>query len=406
MNLETHIKPELWQAISRSYDSQNYTNAIKDAFHYLTDILRDKSDLDGDGEKLIGDAFGGSSPRIKVNSLQTVSEKNVQDGLQQTLRGIYKSIRNPRSHEKFKDDEKTANSIIFFIDYLTDIIDQSESFTVEKYLNQLFDPNFVKDARYVELLVSEIPPGRRLDVLVEIYQNKINDKDNRLHLIVSEILKHLTADQTSRFLQVVSAELRELNDEDEIKHVFQLLPVDLWLKIDELPKRRIENIALKMIQHGKSYYSPNNQEFICSNPRSAQATWIRDFLPYFSNKKAVIETLIEKIQEGEMSGCFTIVFFWSALPDLSDDSFDKVPLLDAIVSGIENGEYYLWTYISKMLNVFPEDWRDYLIKELEHLADEKNPLKIIGRKPFLTKSMPPEGPLRPPLPRTMDDIPF
>ncbi len=64
MNLKTLIQDELWQAISKSYESGNYKNAITDAVQYLTGLLREKTALDLDGIKLVGEALGGDTPSV------------------------------------------------------------------------------------------------------------------------------------------------------------------------------------------------------------------------------------------------------------------------------------------------------------------------------------------------------
>ena len=107
MNLRTQIRPELWQSVASTYSAENYSHAVLDAMHHLSDVLRDKSGLDGDGTTLVGQALGGSSPRIMITRMQTETEKNVQSGIQQILRGLYQGVRNPRSHEQAEDDKKT-----------------------------------------------------------------------------------------------------------------------------------------------------------------------------------------------------------------------------------------------------------------------------------------------------------
>jgi uncharacterized protein (TIGR02391 family) len=111
MNLQTHIKTDLWLAVQSAYESENYNHAILDAIHYLTNVIREKSGIEGDGEGLVGQALGGNSPRLRVNKFQTQSEQDEQKGLVQVLIGIYKGIRNPRSHEIIEDDE--SNSVNF-----------------------------------------------------------------------------------------------------------------------------------------------------------------------------------------------------------------------------------------------------------------------------------------------------
>ncbi len=96
MNLETEVSRELWQAVRRSYGSQAWSNAVLDSVHYLSDALRTKTGLQSDGVALVGQALGGSVPKLRLNRLQTESEKSVQGGVEQLLRGVYQAIRNPQ----------------------------------------------------------------------------------------------------------------------------------------------------------------------------------------------------------------------------------------------------------------------------------------------------------------------
>src|SRR3982751_2148222 len=119
MSLQTTLDPRLWAAIKHTYLAQNYTGAILDSIHFLSDLIRDKSGLDSDGHVLIGNALGGQNPIVKINSLQTESERDEQRGLEFLLRGVYTGIRNPRSHEKWSDSAQIADALIPFINYLT-----------------------------------------------------------------------------------------------------------------------------------------------------------------------------------------------------------------------------------------------------------------------------------------------
>ena len=103
MNIQTHIRSDLWLAIASTYQSENYTHAILDAIHCLSDVLRNKTGLDGDGTVLVGQALGGDAPRLRLNKLQTETERSIQRGVEQLLRGLYLAVRNPRSHEQFQD---------------------------------------------------------------------------------------------------------------------------------------------------------------------------------------------------------------------------------------------------------------------------------------------------------------
>lgn len=140
MVLKNEIDIELWETIVKNYQNENYKGAIVDSIFFLTDTIRNKTGLEGDGSSLIGQAFGGENPRIKLNNLQTDSEKDVQRGIQEILRGIYTGIRNPRSHDALIDEKETADAIIVFINYLLGMLDKSKlSFEEDEYVKRIFD---------------------------------------------------------------------------------------------------------------------------------------------------------------------------------------------------------------------------------------------------------------------------
>jgi uncharacterized protein (TIGR02391 family) len=109
---------------------------------FLSDLLRERTDLESDGAALVGEAFGGNSPKLKVNSLRTESERNVQKGLEQLLRGMYQAVRNPRCHGKVSDNDEDAQAIVLFINYLVKLIGQSQApFSKTAFMARVFDPD-------------------------------------------------------------------------------------------------------------------------------------------------------------------------------------------------------------------------------------------------------------------------
>jgi uncharacterized protein (TIGR02391 family) len=132
MNLETRIELRLWEYIKGQYENGNYKGAILDSIFFLGDLIREKTGLEGDGVQLVGQAFGGKVPVLKVNKLQSESDRNIQTGIEQILRGIFLSIRNPRSHEKSVDTIEDAEAIIVFVNYLLGIINWTEPLGLDK----------------------------------------------------------------------------------------------------------------------------------------------------------------------------------------------------------------------------------------------------------------------------------
>ena len=201
MNIETQIRPELWSAIRSSYELRSFTSATLDGVYYISDLIREKSGLEADGVALVGQAFGGDRPKLRVNKLQTETERNVQKGIEQILRGLYQAVRNPRSHEKYVDSEADAVALILFINYLCAIIDQSKTpFTRSDFLTRVFDPDFVPSDRYAQLLVEEIPGRQRLEVFREVWTARETGDGAQLEVFFRDFLARLTRPNWTKFV--------------------------------------------------------------------------------------------------------------------------------------------------------------------------------------------------------------
>lgn len=369
MNLKTHISPPLWLAISNTYESGNYSHAILDAVHYLSDVLREKSGVDGDGQNLVGKALGGQAPILRVNRLQTESERNIQKGLEQLLRGLYLGIRNPRSHEQIEDSKETANAIILFINYLLSILAKSqEPFTIPGFLTRVVDPDFVQSNRYAELLVEEIPINKRLDTLIEIYRRKREASGLNLQLVVHTILQQLDEAQVTDFLDVVSEELKTTLEAADIKMTLQILLPELWPRVNEVARLRIENKLISSIKEGKA-----DREGTAIMHAGRLGTWARDYLEYFKLKSNVARVILDKLDEDLWSQLYIFHFFIEKLPVVYETSYQKSLCIHKIVSAIKEDDDdtlkqlllpYAWKY--------PEDWLQELKKELPDLVQDED----------------------------------
>jgi uncharacterized protein (TIGR02391 family) len=366
MNLQSLIRPELWTAISDTYEAGNYTHAIRDAFQYMTEIIREKSGLDGDGEQLVGKAFGGESPKLRINKLQTVTERDIQQGLLHILIGMYKGIRNPRSHDQIEDTKKSADAIIYFIDYLLGVIDQSqELFTIPSFVSRVFDKHFVQTSKYTKLLVEEIPPKKRFDVLVEIYRKKQEEYGLNLALVVKEILKVISEEQTTQFLELVSDELKTTQDYTILGLILQILPPNLWKKLNKTARLRVENILIKSIDEGEA-----NKHGDLVAERGRLGTSAKGFIKYFESKDDLQNVILKKLEQNDAyEKMYVYVFFLDELPDLFEDSFlEQVcikSLCDIVKEDISN--FGFEERLIEAYRSFPEDWQNIVKNELPYL---------------------------------------
>ncbi len=366
MNLQSLIRPELWTAISDTYEAGNYNHAIIDAFHYMTEIIREKSGLDGDGEKLVGAAFNEKHPLLRINKLQTDTERDAQKGLQQILVGMYKGIRNPRSHEQIEDAKNTADAIIYFIDYLLGIINQSqEPFTIPNFISRVFDKYFVQTSEYAKLLVDEIPPKKRFDVLVEIYRKKQEEYGLNLALVIKEILKVISEEQTTQFLEVVSDELKTTQNNSIIRLILQILPPDLWNKLNKTACIRVENILIESINEGEAY---KDGDLVAE--RGWLGTWARGFIKYFELKDDLRNVILKKLDQNDTyEKMYIYVFFLDELPDLFEGSLQEKKCIRSLCDIVKEDNSNLG-FKERLLEAywsFPEDWQNFVKNELPYL---------------------------------------
>jgi len=371
MNLQSLIRSELWLAISDTYEAGNYNHAIIDAFNYMSEIIREKSGVDGDGEQLVGKAFGGESPILRINKLQTITERDSQQGLLNILIGMYKGIRNPRSHDQIEDTKKSADAIIYFIDYLLGVIDQSqEPFTIPSFVSRVFDRHFVQTPEYTKLLIEEIPPKKRFDVLVEIYRKKQEEYGLNLAFVVKEILKVISEEQTTRFLEVVSDELKTTQDYTTLELILQILPPLLWKKLNKTALLRVENILIESVDEGKA----NKHGYLI-----AERGWLgisaKGFIKYFELKDDLQNVIIKKLEQNDTyDKMYIFVFFLNELPDLFEGSLQEQKCIKSLCDIVKEDnsnlgfeERLIEAYLS-----FPEDWQNFVKNELPYLDIDDN----------------------------------
>lgn len=310
MNLETALEPPLWNAVRASIEARKYTAAVLDAIHFLTDVIRERSGLEGDGVALVGAAFGGNSPKLKVNRLQTESEQNVQRGVEAMLRGLYQAVRNPRSHDSIQDNERDAKALLVLVDYLLRIVGKSGSpFSVSTIVHRVLDPDFVPSPRYASLLVGEIPAKKRLAVFREVFARRADLDRDKAKFFFAALLSLMAPEETSEVCEVLSQELRETDDEGTIRFVLGVFPGSLWVKLDELARLRIENKLIAQVRDGKFLRRLNR----CA--AGALGTWVSGIVPSLTLKDEFGWAIARKLESGNTEEQdYVFSYFGSLLP--------------------------------------------------------------------------------------------
>lgn len=314
MNPANMVGEELWSFVRRSYESEAWANAILDAVHHFGDVLRTKSGLQSDGTALVGQAFGGKEPKIQVNRLTTESEKNVQAGVEAMARGLYLAIRNPRSHERLTDTKQDCDAILIFVDYLLRAIGHSkDAFSIEALVEHISDENFVQNKRYSELMLNDIPKGKRLDALIATFERLDNRVMGQRKDFFRACLASLEPGERDQFFEVINAKLKTGTDDLELRTIFQLLEPHQWLLISESVRLRSEYRVIKNLQSGLYTIASGRCE------RGGMATWANSFFPHFSLKTELLRAIIDLLRMPAIKQQdYALKFFFFDLPRVSD----------------------------------------------------------------------------------------
>jgi uncharacterized protein (TIGR02391 family) len=95
-NRNAHSK--IFQFCSAELLAENYFHTVFEATKSVAEVIRNKSGLDIDGNALVNRAFSIDDPLIKINRLQTETEKNQHKGFANLIRGVLGMFRNTTAH--------------------------------------------------------------------------------------------------------------------------------------------------------------------------------------------------------------------------------------------------------------------------------------------------------------------
>jgi uncharacterized protein (TIGR02391 family) len=76
----------------------NAFHAVLEASKSVAEKIRRKAALQSDGAHLVDEALGGDSPRLRINTFHTESEKSEQRGFANLVKGLFGVFRNPTAH--------------------------------------------------------------------------------------------------------------------------------------------------------------------------------------------------------------------------------------------------------------------------------------------------------------------
>jgi hypothetical protein len=147
--------------------------------------------------------------------------------------------------------------------------------------------------------------------------------------------------------------------------VLQILPPDLWPRIDEAARLRAEGKVLSSIDAGE--FDPWIGE---TNAEGAIGTWAADFLQHFSSDLwAEVWQVFSRKLEGEdvFERAYIGRFFIKVIPPVYNTSGRKCAGVLALCAAVTEEEPWMREALSRVFWSYPEDWRNAIREKLQNL---------------------------------------
>ena len=353
------MKEILKESIKTHYENKDYTEVVRDALLCLTTEIRKKSDLtDSDGVDLINKAFSEKQPLIKINKLETTTDKNKHRGIMDLSKGLIEYFRNPMSHSKQEYSKKVADAILVLLDevILEEIIGSKSINSIEDWYLEITNDLFPNTERYAKSLISAIPKNKYYELAVMLYKNrnkikKLKDK------IIDELVNNLSEEEFKDYCEVIENDLFGNITENDVISSLKFISTNIWNKLSDLAKSKVEDIAKEDISNLYLDF-----EYECGNyiPSEQKNGYILEnsihILENFSNLQDIIDVIVEKatVNSNEFLQDYLFEkYFFLIMSKSTKKHFD---LIDMICDRLRYKNKPMWyEIVKKSLKQLPKD---------------------------------------------------
>jgi len=112
------------EASRELFKDGHYRDAVYRAFVEVVNFVKHKAKSQLDGKKLMSTVFSPDNPKIKLNPLETQTDRDEQEGFMYLFMGAVQGIRNPKAHENIiQNNPYIALQLIGFANLLIETID-------------------------------------------------------------------------------------------------------------------------------------------------------------------------------------------------------------------------------------------------------------------------------------------
>ena len=109
------LHPVIVDHALRPFENGHLREAVLNSVIAIFDLIRERTGIREDGDRLIGKAFSLEAPYLILSELDSESGRNDQKGFMQIFRGSFQGIRNPKAHSLMHDltPVKAAQYLVF-----------------------------------------------------------------------------------------------------------------------------------------------------------------------------------------------------------------------------------------------------------------------------------------------------
>ncbi|MDY5875082.1 MAG: TIGR02391 family protein [Bacilli bacterium] len=353
------MKEILKESIKTHYENKDYTEVVRDALLCLTTEIRKKSDLtDSDGVDLINKAFSEKQPLIKINKLETTTDKNKHRGIMDLSKGLIEYFRNPMSHSKQEYSKKVADAILVLLDevILEEIIGSKSINSIEDWYLEITNDLFPNTERYAKSLISAIPKNKYYELAVMLYKNR-NNITKLKDKIIDELVNNLSEEEFKDYCEVIENDLFGNITENDVISSLKFISTNIWNKLSDLAKSKVEDVAKEDISNLYLDF-----EYECGNyiPSEQKNGYILEnsihILENFSNLQDIIDVIVEKatVNSNEFLQDYLFEkYFFLIMSKSTKKHFD---LIDMICDRLRYKNKPMWyEIVKKSLKQLPKD---------------------------------------------------
>lgn len=313
-----NFDPELISFVGNRINNEEFTDAILAGTKYLTDVLRKKGGCEGDGAQLVGQVLGGVAPKLPINSLQTVSEKDEQKGLEQLLRGYYIGIRNPRTHEITEDTEDYCIRIMVLIDTMIKYLKREvEEFDVAGFVNRIYDPHFVASEEYAEALISQVPANKIINVFQVAFDRRGEGRPKDIEFAFRAMYQLMLEEDLKSAIECIGEKLKVATETSDIANLFRLFKPNAWQLLKDDARMRIENMVIEGCNKGR-------YDNFAGIEKGSIGTWGNTLGRYFSRREDLGAALLSRLESDWYTQNYVGKYFMYSLPTIitSDEQLE------------------------------------------------------------------------------------